>query len=349
MGMLDEATQNNKRRVPATGPKDADIAWVGEAPGNMEVAKGKPFVGPAGKIFESCLHGAGLTRGELYITNTIKEPVGKTKSKYFNERTGAFTEAGREWVDALIEELQGLSANIIVACGAMARAALLPPGMQTDYGQIEKAKILPYRGFVFPSEPLGGRKVMPVLHPANALYGSWEYRYYIMADMQKLQEERRTPSLIYPEIEIHIPETVADVQKWMDYFAQQDRVSVDIEVANHEVSCIGFSSDPSLAISVPLYYAGWSEQEELEVWLAMERVLGDPNITKVGQNFSFDMSFILQSVGVMVRGPIEDTMTKHTIVFPDFKADLGFMAATYTHYPYWKGMANVKDVKGEKE
>src|SRR4051794_4246483 len=54
------------------GPSRARVMFVGEQPGDAEDRAGKPFVGPAGKLFDRALAEAGLSRGEAYVTNAVK-------------------------------------------------------------------------------------------------------------------------------------------------------------------------------------------------------------------------------------------------------------------------------------
>src|SRR5262249_19133602 len=54
------------------GPKSATMMLVGEQPGDYEDVAGKPFVGPAGKIMDRGLDGAGIDRSQVYVTNAVK-------------------------------------------------------------------------------------------------------------------------------------------------------------------------------------------------------------------------------------------------------------------------------------
>src|SRR5437879_11156255 len=54
------------------GPLDASIMFVGEQPGDQEDLAGRPFVGPAGAIFDAALEQAGIDRSEVYVTNAVK-------------------------------------------------------------------------------------------------------------------------------------------------------------------------------------------------------------------------------------------------------------------------------------
>ena len=63
-------TRNNA--VPGIGDKNADIVFIGEAPGKNEDLHGEPFIGTAGKRLDDALENAGLTRSSVYITNIVK-------------------------------------------------------------------------------------------------------------------------------------------------------------------------------------------------------------------------------------------------------------------------------------
>src|SRR5689334_16961337 len=54
------------------GPPDAPVVFVGEQPGDQEDRAGRPFVGPAGKLFDRALAAAGLDRARVYVTNAVK-------------------------------------------------------------------------------------------------------------------------------------------------------------------------------------------------------------------------------------------------------------------------------------
>jgi DNA polymerase len=58
--------------VPGDGPLDANIMFVGEAPGYEEDRQGKPFVGPSGELLAEWLAAVGLSRDSVYVTNVLK-------------------------------------------------------------------------------------------------------------------------------------------------------------------------------------------------------------------------------------------------------------------------------------
>jgi len=115
-----DATQT----VFGEGPDPADIVFVGEQPGDQEDLAGKPFVGPAGKVFDSVLDQAGLDRFKTYVTNAVKhfkfEPRGKRR--IHSKPNAGEIQACNWW---LAKELEFLKPKLAVALGATAAQALL--------------------------------------------------------------------------------------------------------------------------------------------------------------------------------------------------------------------------------
>lgn len=325
------------RIVPGIGPTNAKICIVGEAPGAYENQQLKPFVGPAGSVLEQCLHGAGLIKSEVYLTNVVKvQPKGNIITPFFDGKS--FTAEGQDWVDQLRAEINERRPNVVVACGATAFAALT--------GQ---ARILKYRGYFFESKGLTPeRKVLPTLHPAAALRGMYLYRYLIAADLKKAKEESLHPELNRPERQlVYDFGSVQEVLEWLDYFAEQPRIGLDIEVLNYELACISFSSDPGIACSIPLA-AHWSEQDELIIWRSIQKILGNPKTTKIIQNAIFDTHFLLTRCGLRVCGPIEDTMIAHSCMYSELRKGLDFLGSLYCGtQAYWKDKVHFTNIKEE--
>jgi len=105
------------------GPARALVMFVGEQPGDQEDLQGKPFVGPAGKVFDRALGDAEIDRKRIYVTNAVKhfkfEPRGKRR---IHQRPNAQEiEACRWWLD---HEIAAIEPKLIVALGATAASAL---------------------------------------------------------------------------------------------------------------------------------------------------------------------------------------------------------------------------------
>src|SRR5262245_58073141 len=116
--------QNATQTVFGEGPTDAPVMFVGEQPGDQEDLQGKPFVGPAGRMFDRALADAGIDRGRVYVTNAVKhfkfEQRGKRR---LHKRPNAYEiERCRWWLD---RELDLLKPQLAVALGATAARGLL--------------------------------------------------------------------------------------------------------------------------------------------------------------------------------------------------------------------------------
>src|SRR5438309_2016620 len=138
------------------GPKNAPMMLIGEQPGDYEDVAGKPVVGPAGKILDRALEEAGIDRGEVYVTNTVKhfkwEPRGKRRiHKKPNSREIA---ACRPWLEA---ELRVVRPGLLVCMGATAAQAVFGP----------KFRVTRDRGKVLESELAS--KVVATVHPSSLL------------------------------------------------------------------------------------------------------------------------------------------------------------------------------------
>ena len=115
-----DATQT----VFGEGPENANVVFVGEQPGDQEDIAGKPFVGPAGKVFDEILAEAGVDRQKTYVTNAVKhfkfEPRGKRR--IHSKPNAGEIQACRWWLD---EELALTTPDVVVALGATAALSLL--------------------------------------------------------------------------------------------------------------------------------------------------------------------------------------------------------------------------------
>ena len=115
-----DATQT----VFGEGPVDAELMFVGEQPGDQEDLAGRPFVGPAGQVFDRALAAAGIDRTRVYVTNAVKhfkfEPRGKRRI-HAKPDAGEIT-ACRWWIE---QERALIKPRLTVALGATAGRSLL--------------------------------------------------------------------------------------------------------------------------------------------------------------------------------------------------------------------------------
>ncbi len=115
--------RNATQTVFGEGPVHASVVFVGEQPGDQEDLAGKPFVGPAGQLFDRALAEAGIDRSRVYVTNAVKhfkfEPRGKRR--IHKKPSNSEIEACHWWLE---NELRLLEPQLAVALGATAARAL---------------------------------------------------------------------------------------------------------------------------------------------------------------------------------------------------------------------------------
>jgi DNA polymerase len=136
--------------VPGEGDPAAELVFVGEAPGASEDREGRPFVGRAGKLLDQVIEEAGLTRGEVYITNVVKaRPPGNRDPK------APEIAHHMPWLE---EELALIRPRLVVPLGRHALAHFAAD-----------AKISEAHGRLVAD---GERALFPLYHPAAALRSS---------------------------------------------------------------------------------------------------------------------------------------------------------------------------------
>jgi uracil-DNA glycosylase len=107
------------------GPREADVMFVGEQPGDLEDRAGHPFVGPAGKLLDTALIQAGIDRTRVYVTNSVKhfKFVTIERGRRLHKKPNAAEiRACHPWLQ---EEMRLIKPRVIVALGATAAQALL--------------------------------------------------------------------------------------------------------------------------------------------------------------------------------------------------------------------------------
>ena len=116
--------ETGTQTVFGEGSADADVVFVGEQPGDREDLEGRPFVGPAGQLFDQALEEAGIDRSQVYVTNVVKHFKWKPQGKRRIHQKPNWREiaACRPWLDA---EVAVLRPRVLVCLGATAAQALL--------------------------------------------------------------------------------------------------------------------------------------------------------------------------------------------------------------------------------
>ncbi len=151
--------------VPGEGPTNAAIMFIGEGPGFHEDRQGRPFVGNAGKLLEELLASIGMTREQVYIANVVKCRPPGNRDPMPEELT-----ACKPYLDRQIELIQP---KVIVTLGRYSMYRYFPgQTISRIHGQAKQ---------------VGNQLVVPMLHPAAALYQP-QWKSTIEADFKKLPQ-----------------------------------------------------------------------------------------------------------------------------------------------------------------
>ena len=142
--------------VPGVGPARARIMMVGEQPGDQEDKKGKPFVGPAGRILDEALADAGIERDVVFVTNAVKHfKFDQRGKRRLHKRPNAYEiDRCHWWLDF---ERKLVRPDIVVALGATALRSVSGRSLAINK----------FRGRVMPL-PDGGR-ILATIHPSYIL------------------------------------------------------------------------------------------------------------------------------------------------------------------------------------
>ena len=157
--------QGRTKSVPGEGPQDAEIMFIGEAPGFHEDQQGRPFVGAAGRFLDELLESIGLTRDDVFIANVIKCRPPSNRDPLPDE-----IKACKPFLDRQIELIQP---KLVVTLGRFSMTRAFP-----------KARISRIHGR---PRKIGGVLYYPMYHPAAALHQP-SLRSIIKEDMLRIPE-----------------------------------------------------------------------------------------------------------------------------------------------------------------
>jgi uracil-DNA glycosylase family 4 len=138
--------------VMGDGNIDAEIMFIGEAPGKNEDEQGLPFVGAAGKFLNEMLAQAGMARSDVYITNIVKYRPPNNRDPLPEEKAAFWP--------YLLKQLQIIQPKVVITLGRHSMEYFLPDmKISLVHGQAKRIKF-------------GDDKIVivPLYHPAAALY-----------------------------------------------------------------------------------------------------------------------------------------------------------------------------------
>lgn len=307
------------------GPSNAKLVLILASPSREDMMKGAPLSGADGRTLDSFLHAAGIVRRDCGVEMILHEPSASASS--LHGKQGELTSQVIQYKRDLMERLKRYGeVNTIVTIGDS------PTYLLTGMKGVRKYHGSPLLG-------INGVECIPTFTPGDChpYKGEYTLRFVMINDLKKANRHSQTPGVIVPEYNAILQPSFRDTIDYLNHINNEgvEKVAWDIECYNHQISCMAFAPSSKEAICIP-FVEYWEHDEEVEVWKAISRLLGNPKVGKIIQNAMFDISFTFFVSKILTRGRIDDPMIGYRIVYPDFKSGLDHTTALYTDFPYYK-------------
>ncbi len=151
-GVTPELKAQATQLVMGNGNPNADIVFIGEAPGKNEDIQGRPFVGAAGKFLNEMLAAAHMDRNDVYITNIVKYRPPDNRDPLPEEK--------KAFWPYLLRQLEIIDPKVVITLGRHSGGYFIPDlQIGKDHGKPRKVAYHGHELFV-----------IPLYHPAAALY-----------------------------------------------------------------------------------------------------------------------------------------------------------------------------------
>jgi uracil-DNA glycosylase len=356
-GLFGPTPWHERRRVPASGPPQARIALVGEAPGAEEEERGEPFIGASGQELRSMLTQVGIDPADCFFTNVFKiRPVKNQLDEFCVTKleqiaavphdTPMAVELGLRspmgngkylhpdlWTELAIlaTELRACAPTVVCALG---NTALWATAHTHKIGAV-RGTLLPGRGAA------AGLKILPTFHPA-ALLRDWRLRPVVILDLFKLAREAGHPEIRRPPRTLYIVDTADELDRLV---GAEPSFAVDVETHRGQITRISFAPEPTWSVIVAFCSDNGESyhtpQVEAQLWRVVSKLLVNlpyRERTVVFQNGAYDIQYLWKAHGIRVRARCEDTMIAHHALYPEFRKSLAFLGSIYTEEPAWKSL-----------
>lgn len=158
-GVTPDLAATATQLVFGDGNPDADIVFIGEAPGKNEDLQGLPFVGAAGKFLNEMLASVGMERKDIYITNIVKYRPPNNRDPLPEEK--------KAFLPYLQAQLEIIKPKVVVTLGRHSGSCFLPDlHISQDHGQPKRVRLAMKQS----KDDILEIVILPLYHPAAALY-----------------------------------------------------------------------------------------------------------------------------------------------------------------------------------
>jgi uracil-DNA glycosylase len=317
--------------IPGEGPLNAPILLVGEAGGEVEYEKGRPFVGPSGDLLTSVLLRNGVNREQVRLDNLSHYRPNNNRFEFL-----IGTEVLQDSLLALRDYIQINRPIVIGALGAY------PLEYLTGKKGIDK-----WRGSILPYLHDKTIKVIPTRHPSAVLRERSLYPIFDL-DIKRIISDAAYRDFNYTERRFILNPKGLDLEEWTQKLCESNTLAVDIETVKNSthILCVGFATSPTLAVCIVPDNQGRR---------AIQRVLSS-DAKKVFQFGTFDTTQ-LKLNGYEINDPVGteleriyywDTLVAGHVQAPELPRSLEFFTSIYTREPYYKAQGRGSIPEDEK-
>ena len=339
---------------PTDNINTALIAMVGEAPSDIELLKGEPFVGPAGSQFNRICAAVRLARYQIYLTNACKAKLPKNNTDKLWTAKGYRHPDWGELQCRLIDELAEFPGKVIMLLGATPMKLLID---EPRFDSISKYRGSFYPAEIFPhlKEKLAGKIIGLSFHPSHTMYYGQPIHFYTMiADFNKALKVIEDPSILSDNTDIRIQPTFEEILKFYALVKTKEHVAYDVESTPEFITCFSlaiYHDEKIISMSIPFINNQgnmWTPEEEVKIWTGLAEILIAPEIKKICQNGMFDIMFTLRTMNIKTDNFFFDTMLAQHRCYTELPKGLDYLTSAYTYYPYYKDegkQAHLKVIK----
>lgn len=335
--------------VPPSGPADARVMVVAEAPSSDDEARGQLFSSTPGMELDRMLHEGGIMRSECFVTSLSKSrPLGDDMEVFIAKSKkqaaeGGYTELKGKWVkqpivdgfQALLKEIHLIKPNLIIAFGSASMWALTG-----------RWGIMKHRGsMLYATPPFPKIKVIPTFSPSYILR-DWAARTLAVNDLKRAGRYRNGEDYPIPNWSFLIRPSIDSVIERLSQLTRSCEISplwidFDLETKSGHIDCAGISWSRTEALCIPFMSAAfksgyWTEDEEASIIWHLRRLLTHPNCWVRGQNLLYDCQYTYRHWH-FIPNVRQDTMISQHVLFAGMKKSLDFQASLYCdYYVQWK-------------
>lgn len=351
-----------------------DIMLLAEAPGDEEVVKRRPLVGPSGRLLNMLLYRSGIRRTGCLVDNVFHWQLDGNDLKPYTLNKAAYVKAEKPEVD---KEVSDIGAMPTPAGGYLdpqhwpslqrlkdtierwRPKVVVPLGSTALWAMTGQTSIGAARGAALWGK-LADVKVLPTYHPAHVVR-KFSQGVICVEDLKKAQREAQMPErLDVIERSIWVEPSLEDLEVFAERYIEPLRgtgtpLGCDIETKRGQIECIGFAGDNRNSLVVPFIdwdkpdqgYSYWPDIDaEAQALLFCKRYLADPEIKVLGQNFVYDVQWLFGRYGIPVMNYSEDTRLMHHSLYPELPKDQAFLVSVYEREGSWKHLGKEEKQDG---